>query len=211
MDIKKALEEYKILGDYFAPDYEQDNEVLTEFKLNNQNLSSDQVAELVYILENSTEIVEKYFVADVLYLYDRLDEALLEPLLNIAIDHKDPSFNRIFLRPCIASFGSKIVDDVLAGKFNQANIIERIGISKLLYWLHPSENGEVDKLHRTILEQANKTENLIELYYYKLSYAEKIKSGYTIPGNAKDLIKAIKGHDEYEDLLFNKLGWTRVS
>jgi hypothetical protein len=209
MEIKTTLEKYKILGEYFAPDYEQDNDVLTEFWESNPNLTRQQTVELVDLLNSSTEIADKYFVADLLYLYDNFDKELLEPLIKTAINHKDPSFNRIFLRPCLTTFGVKAVADNLADKFNNVGIDERIGISNLVYWLRPQEKGEADKLQTTILDKANRTTNLIELYHYKLCYSDKINDSDKIPNNADELIKAIAGQKEYEDLLFEKLGWTK--
>lgn len=210
MSIKTALEKYKILGDYFAPDYERDNDVLNQFKESNPNLSRQQTNELVDLINNSTEITDKYFVADLLYLYDNFDKDLLEPLINTAINHKDPSFNRVFLRPCIMAFGVKAIADNLAEKFDKVSIEERIGISNLVYWLNSYEKGDVDKLYRTILERANKTTNLIELYHYKRLYTAEIIDGDKIPNTADELINAIAGQKEYEDLLFGKLGWIRT-
>lgn len=211
MDIKTTLLKYKALGDYFAPDYERDNEVLTEFKANNPNLSRQQTLELIDLFQSSSEITDKYFVADLLYLYANFDNELLEPLIKTAINHKDPSFNRIFLRPCLTAFGVKTVVDNLSDKFKKADTDERIGISNLVYWIRPQENGEADELHKTILEKANRTTNLIELYHYKLRYSDKLKDSNKIPNNADELIKAIAGQKEYEDLLFDKLGWTRTT
>lgn len=210
MNIKTTLEKYKTIGDYFAPDYERDNDVLNAFKESNPTLSVQQTRELVNLLTNNTDIADKYFVADLLYLYENFDKELFEPLIKTAINHKDPSFNRIFLRPCLTVFGIKAVADNLAEKFNNVGIDERIGISSLVYWLKP-ENGEVDNLHKTILEKANRTTNIIELYHYKLLYSDKIKDSDKIPNNAGELIKAIAGQKEYEDLLFDKLGWKRTT
>jgi hypothetical protein len=210
MGIKTTFEKYKALSDYFAPDYERDNEVLTEFKKKKPILSRQQTIELIDLLKNNTEIDDKYFVADLLYLYDNFDREFLEPLIKTGINHKDPSFNRIFLRPCLKTFGVKTVADNLADKFNRADITDRIGISNLVYWIKPEENGDADRLHQTILEKANSISNLIELYHYKLRYGDKIKNGSKIPDNAIDLIKAINGNKEYEDLLFVKLGWTKA-
>ena len=207
MDIRTALNEYKSLDEYFAPDYHQENEVLHKFKTNHPNFSNKLVDKLVHILENSNEITDKYFVADLLYLYEKFDRKLFDPLLKTAINHKDPSINRIFLRPCIMSFGPKKVADSLAEKFKRMSVVERIGISNLVYWIRPKDNGEASNLNRTILEQANKTSNLVELYHYKLCYSDKIKDSNKIPNNAVELMEAIKGNKEYEDLLFNKLGW----
>nr|WP_315026331.1 hypothetical protein [uncultured Chryseobacterium sp.] len=209
MEIKTALEKYKVIGDYCAPDYERDNEVLTEFKANNQNLSEQQTVELVTLLKDSSEAVEKYFVADLLYLYNNFSKELFEPLIITAIYHKDPSFNRIFLRPCLKIFGTKVVVEKLTDTFNKADIIGRIGILNLVYWLQPQENEETDKLHHTILERANNTTNLIELYHYKLQYKNKIKYASNIPDNVDDLIEIIGENKEYQELLFEKLGWAR--
>lgn len=64
MNMQTTLDNYKSLGHYFAPDYEQDNEVLNDFKKNNPNLSRQQTSKLVDILKNSKDITDKYFVAD---------------------------------------------------------------------------------------------------------------------------------------------------
>jgi len=209
MDIQTTRDDYKSLGDYFAPDYEQDNEVLISFKKENPTLSRQQTVHLVDILNTSNDITDKYFVADLLYLYDKFDHDLLEPLLLTAINHKDPSFNRIFLRPSITAFGTRAVADFLVDRFSEGDIVQRIGISSLVYWLRPQENGEVDDLHKIILEKANTTDNLVELYYYKLRYPDLIKNSSKIPNDAEELLKAIKGNNEYETLLFDKLNWTK--
>ncbi|MFS4473968.1 hypothetical protein [Chryseobacterium sp. T20] len=209
MEIKAALEKYKIIGKYFDSDYERENEVLTEFKANNQNLSDQQIAELINLLRSDSEISEKYFVADLLYLYDSFSRELFEHLLITAIHYKDSSFNRIFLTPCLNAFGTKAVANYLTDQFNKGDIIERIGISNLIYWLKLKENGEADQLHHTILERANNTSNLIELYHYKLQYRNKLNHITNIPDNAENLIKVIKGNKEYEELLFDKLGWIK--
>lgn len=209
MDIQTTLYNYKSLGEYFAPDYEQGNEVLNDFKSKNPILLEQQIIQLNNILKKSNEITDKYFVADLLYLYDSFDQELLDPLLQSAINHNDPSFNRIFLRPCITAFGIRKIVDTLAYKFQNAGIEQRIGISNLLSWLRPNKNGEVDNLHQVILAKADKTENLVELYHYKLNYFDKIKDSYKIPNNVKELMSAIKENAEYEELLFNKLGWKK--
>ncbi|WP_336702603.1 hypothetical protein [Chryseobacterium indologenes] len=209
MEIKAALEKYKIIGKYFDPDYERENEALAEFKANNQNLSDQQTAELLNLLQSDSEIPDKYFVADLLYLYNSFSRDLFESLLTTAIHYKDPSFNRIFLIPCLNAFGTKAVANYLAYQFSKGDIIERIGISNLIYWLKPQGNGEADQLHHTILQRANNTSNLIELFHYKLQYGNKLDHITNIPDNAENLIKVIKGNKEYEELLFDKLGWIK--
>lgn len=151
MDIKTTLVKYKALGDYFAPDYERDNDVLNEFKNNNANLGLQQVKYLVDLLENSNDIYDKYFVADLLYLYDNFDIDLFEPLVKISIYHKDPSFNRIFIRPCINTFGYTMVADKLITKYSNGSDSELEGLKRLLYWIRPEEtNDSVEKFRKLV-------------------------------------------------------------
>jgi hypothetical protein len=208
MNIETTIKKYKDIGDYFDPDYERDNDLLSSFKREHPDLSKDQVIELVKILNSDRDLQDKYFVADILYLYDNFDAELFEPLINTSINFRDPSFNRVFLKPCMRVFGVKVVADNLADKFTEGNILQRLGISNLLYHLRPQENGNADTLHKAILKRADETTNLIELYHYKLCYSDRIKDNNKIPNNASNLIKLVKGNKEYEDLLFNKLGWT---
>lgn len=139
MEVYNYLEQYKQLGNYFAPDHEQENEVLSMFKKNNPTLSEKYVLEFKNILQSNCSIEDKYFVADILYLYTPFSEDLLDPLTDCAIANEDPSFNRIFIRPCITSFGINTVNDLLTQKGEQDKS-KLEGINRLKYWLHPPEN-----------------------------------------------------------------------
>ena len=209
MNIERAIEKYIELGDFFSPDYEQENEVLTEFKKESPELSQLQITELVEILEKGTDWNKKFFVADLLYLYDKIDEKLYDPLIDSAIEYRDPSFNRIFLKPCINTFGVEKIAKTLTEKFKNADIKNKTSISTLVYWLRPQENGEAEILHSEIINRANKTDNLIELYYYNLRYSDKIKSNKRIPTDANGLINAVKGNSELEHILYDQLKWER--
>ena len=139
MEISNYLKEYKKLNNYFAPDYEQENEVLPEFKKENPTLSDTQILELKNILQSNSDIHDKYFVADLLYFYTPFDKNLLNPMIECAIAHEDPSFNRIFLRPCINSFGLDFVSALLTEKGENDNS-KLDGIERLKYWLRPPGN-----------------------------------------------------------------------
>lgn len=141
MEVSNYLKEYKDLNIYFAPDYEWENEVLDKFKTENPTLSSKQVEELKTILLNSTSIQDKYFVADILYLYPSFSKELFDPLIECAIAYEDPSFNRIFLRPCINSFGINTVTDCLKEK-GEKDASKLEGIERLKYWLRPPSNWD---------------------------------------------------------------------
>src|SRR3954466_13869737 len=104
MNIATAIEQYKIEANFFAPDYEQENQTLNKFKNEHPTLSIDEADSLKEMLL-SGDWSEKIFVADLLYLYQDFDIKLLDPMLENAITFIDPGLNRIFLRPCIRRFG----------------------------------------------------------------------------------------------------------
>ncbi|HKC35786.1 MAG TPA: hypothetical protein VKB95_06975, partial [Chitinophagaceae bacterium] len=64
MNLAKAIRDYKESGNYFAPDYERDNEVLSQFKTDSSQLSLSDTEALIAILKNSGDWDDKFFVAD---------------------------------------------------------------------------------------------------------------------------------------------------
>ena len=204
--IEETIKEYKDLGDYFSPEYERDNEVLDNFKSANRSLTKEHVGKFKLILDGNDQYA-KFFVADLLYLYGDFDEALLEPMVTNAIRYKDPSFNRVFVNPCTARFGHKKVLDVIKDKFVKGDVIDKIGVGRLLYWLRPEDPTQMDMLIDEIKKRSNETDNVVELYHYKLCIRSIDRNG-DIPSDAEGLLERIKGNSELEDLLFNKLGWS---
>ena len=155
---------------------------------------------------------KRFFVADLLYLYESFDIKLLTPLLNSAIHHNDPSFNRIFLFPCVHAFGIEIVIKELVTRFQNTDLIERIGIAKLVYWLRRKTNeNECELLCQELEKKAQQTENLVELFYYKLALPKDTIYKEGIPDNADELIDAVKGDKDLEFIIFEKLNWSRNS
>jgi len=211
MNIKTAIREYKDEANFFAPDYEQENETLTKFKSAHPTISNSEIETFKEILTTSNDWEEKFFVADLLYLYPSFDTVLLDPLVENAISYSDPSFNRIFLRPCMKVFGVQLVSDILAEKFASADIVRKISISSLVYWLERNDNHQIKNLEDAIVDRSNKTDNIIELYHYNRYFPDKVALLKRIPHDAEELINYIKGDPELEDLLFNKLGWQKMN
>ncbi len=209
MNLAKAIRDYKESGNYFAPDYERDNEVLSQFKTDSSQLSLSDTEALIAILKNSGDWDDKFFVADLLYLYDSFDIRLLDPLLENAISFSDPGFNRIFLNPCLSVFGTEMVSNILAEKFIVSEPIRKIRISSLVYWIEREDDAEIKSLEDAIVDRALTTHNIIELYYYNRYFPDKVGINKQIPANAEELINFIKGNQELEDFLFNQLGWTK--
>ena len=153
MDIKTTLEKYKTLGHYFDPEYERENEVLNEFKQNNDTLTDEHNNELISLIRNSSDINDKYFVGDLLYLYDKLSSELIELLITTAINHEDPSFNRIFIQPCINNLGFTSVAENLIWKYKNGSNLDSEGVKRLMYWIRPEETNEaVNRLRELVRE-----------------------------------------------------------
>jgi len=205
--IQDAIKKYKELGEYFNPEYGGRNVVLDAFKNQNPFLTPLQIDELTSILANE-DIYAKYFVADLLYLYDNFNGSLLDPMVVSAIRCKDPSFNRVFINPCIKRFGYERVLSSIEQKFMEGDILDKIGVSNLLYHLRPKERIEFTSLMTKIRKRVVQTDNIIELYYYKRCIGD-VKESVDIPSDAQGLVDKIAGNIELEDLLFNKIGWTR--
>jgi hypothetical protein len=210
MNITTVIEHYKEEANFFSPDYEQENELLRNFKNDHPTLSVEEVNVLRNILFED-DLTSKFFVADLLYLYEDFDIKLLEPLIENAISFSDPSFNRIFLRPCMRVFGVSHVSNILAEKFISSDPVRKIGISSLVYWLEKTDNSEISNLEQAIVNRSKRTDNIIELYYYNRYFPDKVSLDENIPKNAEELINRIKGNAELEDFLFNKLGWQKMN
>lgn len=208
-DLKLYLQQYKELGQFFDPEYERHNEVLSLFVSEYPQIDDETILSLEAILQGPGDWADKFFVADLLYLYKPIPQQLLDAMLNCAISLPDPSFNRIFLIPCTNSFGMPIVAGFLAEKFNKGDQLIKIGIAKLLYWIRPEKKSEADELFNAVLSHAEVTENLVELYVYQLAFKKPLKPGLILPQNSAELTAAIKGNEAYEDLLYNKLNWQK--
>lgn len=211
--MKDTILKYLEFGQYNLPDYERENPILDEFRNHNSELDEQMVKEFTKILGDESKIEEKYFVADLLYLYEDFSEELLLPMLRAGIQFKDPSFNRVFLRPCIRVFGYMKVAEKLRDEFITGDIVAKIGIANLMYWFTRDKKNNSTSIDIEILKRIKSTKNLVELYHYKFLYSKKVSTYYRIfkflkvPNSADELIKNIKGNEEYENILYNKLGW----
>jgi len=209
MKIATAIKEYIRSGDFSAPDYEKDNKTLSHFKKDSPELSAMETRELIKILKKTDEWPKKNFAADLLYLYDSFDIEVLDPLIENAIIYPNASFNRIFLRPALRVFGAELISEILTQKFVEGDIIRKIRISSLVYWIEREDNSQTKKLEDAIVKQAKGTDNIIELYYYNRYFPDKVGIEQRIPNNADELIEVINGNTELEDILYNRLGWTK--
>lgn len=225
MTIEQAISDYLKLAEFFSPDYGRENKVLSTFKACHVSLSEKDVRILVDILDATAHWNEKFFVADLLYLYPDFPEALVDPMLKCAVTYADPSFDRIFLRPCLKRNGVQAVVNKLVNVLDKGTVVERMGVTQLAYWIPrppiehngsswqpmelPGTDAALLVLRQAMADRVTKTTNPVELYYYKLVMDKSLPQFAGIPDDAKGLTELVKGKPELENLLFNQLGWQR--
>lgn len=208
MSIAQAIADYLKLAEFFNPDYGRENEVLSSFKAVHPSLIESQAKDLADVLTSEVDWNQKFFVADLLYLYPDFPEALVEPMLQCAVTYQDPSFDRIFLRPCMKRVGLAAVVKRMVQYLEEGSARERMGVTWLSY--HIRGSGPDKAILREAMEQQSmRTTNPVELYHYKLRL-DKAQARFSgIPDDADGLLQLVKGKPELEDFLFNQLGWQR--
>ena len=207
MTIDETYRKYLERGEFNNPDYEREDKILESFKAKNDQLSKAQESKLVEYLErDSQDWKSQYFVADLLYFYSDFSQPLMKSMLQTGVSHQDPSFNRVFLRPCVRSDKKKEAMHWLKEKLKTGILIERIGVSNLYYWLG-TENVDRSELRAEIYHKSKYTDNIVELYFYQLAIGSLGFRFRQIPKDADSLIRKIKGNSPHERFLSEDLGW----
>lgn len=162
------------LRSYFGPDYGRTAPVLIKFKQTFPLLEDHQVLELKRILAMRPVGADHIIAADLLYMYRPIPAVLFEPMMDCAIDYEDPSFNRVFLRPCMKAFGDKAVADMLLKKFRQGDTTRKDGIVRLLYWFRYKNEDDVQDLYKAV----RRNKEIIWLKNRLRTMLQKIQKGW---------------------------------
>jgi|SRR5579871_1413898 len=75
----------------------------------------------------------KWFVAAVFEQFP-VPERLMYALIRAAVYEVNPSFNKQFVVPCIASYGHRVVNEALLEVIKTGNDFEKAGAVNALYW-----------------------------------------------------------------------------
>ena len=59
---------------------------------------------------------------------------LLKPMINAAVDERDPSYNNDFIRPCRRVFDYAEIQQILLDIFKNGDNKKKIGVLSALYW-----------------------------------------------------------------------------
>lgn len=102
-------------------------------------LPKDKAEELQWFISALQEKPKKWFVAKVMEYASPVPKALLEPLLLAALREPDASSNRIFVTPCLRTFGKQEVKDRLVFLASDSVAQENDGLRKVMYWVEQTD------------------------------------------------------------------------
>ncbi|MGG6463677.1 hypothetical protein [Solilutibacter silvestris] len=77
---------------------------------------------------------QKWFVARLLSVVKPVPRTLLDPLLLAGLSEPNPSTNRAFIQPCVATFGSSEVSARIADLVQNQEVAEPSNMANAMYW-----------------------------------------------------------------------------
>lgn len=107
------------------------NELLTKAQ---HNISKNEKSDWDWFIEALMDTEKKYFAAAVLNGCS-IPKLLLPFMLQAAITETNPSRNKDFLIPCIATYGKEKISAILAEISKNGTETEKQGVERLSYWL----------------------------------------------------------------------------
>jgi hypothetical protein len=83
--------------------------------------------------DGSYPMGKKWLVAEVARAVS-MNDALLEPMLDAAVEETNPSNNRLFVEPCMEAFGPRRVNEYLLSVLERGTDVRKAGAARALYW-----------------------------------------------------------------------------
>ncbi|UIY62130.1 hypothetical protein [Burkholderia cepacia] len=101
-------------------------------------LPKDTPVTLAWFEAALTDSPKKWFVAKVMERTNPVPRCLLDPLLKAALKEPNPSANRVFITPCLRTFGPQIVRARICELASAPEGDYRDGLANALYWINRS-------------------------------------------------------------------------
>lgn len=105
--------------------------VMKQFRKQYSGFTEDEINILKSFLSDNEK---KWFVAGLLDVIDSFPIELLKPMINAAVDERDPSYNNEFIRPSRRVFDYVEIQNILLEIFQQGDKRKKIGVTNALYW-----------------------------------------------------------------------------
>lgn len=93
---------------------------------------------------------KKLFVA-LVFKDQPVPKKLFTPFLFAAVLHKDPSGNRLFIEPCVRTWGAQAVKERLLQYLRTGTNEEKAGAASAFYWVRGAIDEELSRQIRTAL------------------------------------------------------------
>ena len=78
---------------------------------------------------------QRWFVAKLMGVASPVPRTLLDPLVLAALLEPSPSENRVFIEPCVRTFGASEVASRIAALSGHSGVAEHGGADKAMYWV----------------------------------------------------------------------------
>ncbi len=95
---------------------------------------SKATAEDWKLLEDALHDQERKWLVAEVFSKTPVPKRLLDAMLRAAVYEVNPSFNRCFVEPCIASYGHRVVNEALLEYVEKGSDFEKAGAVNALYW-----------------------------------------------------------------------------
>ncbi|MBE1162988.1 hypothetical protein [Dyella acidiphila] len=94
----------------------------------------NRVPDLAWFVAALNEPRKKWFVAKTLERVNPVPSILLDPLLAAALEESNPSANRVFIAPCVRTFGKEAVKVRLNELAAQSERYADESLAQAMYW-----------------------------------------------------------------------------
>jgi hypothetical protein len=98
-------------------------------------LPKDNPAALAWFISALQNTRTKWFVAAVMAQAMPVPRTLLDPLLVAALLEPNPSANRLFIEPCVRTFGAAEVSAHVSALSTTPGVAEINGVRQAMYWV----------------------------------------------------------------------------
>lgn len=92
-------------------------------------------SDLAWFIAALNEVPKKWFVAKMLERVSPVPRLLFDPLLVAALEEPNPSANRVFIAPCVRTFGSDAVKTRLHELATQSERHSAESVARAMYWV----------------------------------------------------------------------------
>ena len=125
-----------------ARDRRQGNEAYLSLQAARKRVQLNSPDDWEWLRNSLSDKDRKWFVAEV-FRFQPIAKRLLAPMLRAGVLERNPSLNRVFIVPCVRTFGTKRIRTLLLEYLERGSNEEIAGAASALYWAwNPGQQRE---------------------------------------------------------------------